>query len=94
MFQSGFRKSQIAAMALSLAFVGVAWTGDADAKIKAIPSIFGTKELKAHSLKKFKKSTNAIARNAKETPNDLKVCTPTKKGTLATPRDGAFFSIS
>ena len=82
MFQSEFRKLQIAAMALSLAFVGVAWTGDADAKMKAIPLIFGTKELKAHSLKKFKKWTNAIARCAKETPNDLKFCTPTKKGPL------------
>tara|TARA_Y100001934_G_scaffold270550_1_gene355622 strand:- start:2026 stop:2694 length:669 start_codon:yes stop_codon:yes gene_type:complete len=86
MFKSGFRKSQIAAVALSLAFVGVAWTGDADAKMKAVPSIFGTKEVKAHSLKKFKKWTNAIARYAKEAPNDLKVCTPTKKDPCHTAR--------
>ena len=71
MFQSGFRKLQIPAKALSLALIGVAWTGDADAKMKAIPLIFGTKESKAYSLKKFKKWTNAIARYAKETPNDL-----------------------
>lgn len=58
----------------------------ADAKNKAVPSIFGSKEIKAHSLKKFKKWNAAIARYAKEKPHELKKCAPTKQNPCYTAR--------
>lgn len=72
-----------AGFAAALSLSGVS---GANAKSQPQPSIFGTKEIKAHSLKKFKKWNGAISRYSKEKPNELKKCQPTTTNPCHTAR--------
>ncbi len=64
------------ALAIVLSISGVP---DADAaKLKMLPSIFGSKEIRSSRLTKFKKWVGVLTRYTKEQPGELKVCRPTQ----------------
>ena len=80
------RPGYVAILIATVAAVFLGPTTGVHAKQQPIPSIFGSKEIKATSLKKFKKWNGAIARYSKEQPNDLKKCAPTPKNPCYTAR--------
>ena len=74
-----FRRNGALIAALLALALAVGFAQPTLAKSQPQPSIFGSKEIKANSLKKFKKWNGAIARYAKEKPQELQKCDPKKE---------------